>query len=229
MNVSLSTSPGIVKIITQHLQQRRVSSNSSSSRLGTKRTAPIGVQFGFLIYWLTLVRQRGSPSGSVSLPPYIAGSSSSSMYLSKTSCQLAVRPEKKQPSIHQKVGWFWFFSEFGIRVKYSPVSHRRGCRSCVLCSHSESAWRGCRPQERVWGLQEKNIKVLTKRKAARIETLVLQKAGYDNKKTKTNKEMQVESINYSPDLDYLLFIATCIHGGKTNVPLMTKSLFKPSG
>lgn len=44
--------------------------------------------------WLTLLRQRGSPSGSVSLPPYIAGSSSASMWFNSTSCQLAVKAAK---------------------------------------------------------------------------------------------------------------------------------------
>lgn len=177
-------------------QQILASSNTSSAYLSTK-TAPMGVRFGLPIYWLTLVRQRGSPSGSVSLPPYITGSSSGSMCFSKTSCQLAIN--QRNNSIHftrkDKVFIFCLFEinfVFGwSKMQWCIVSHPQGYRSFVLCSHSESAWWGCRPQEKVWGLQEKNLKVLTKCKPA-IIMKGSSKAGYCIKNTKTNTETQVD-------------------------------------
>lgn len=46
-----------------------------------------------LFFPLTMVLQRGSPSGSVSVPPYTTGSCSGSMCVRNTSCQLPIKKE----------------------------------------------------------------------------------------------------------------------------------------
>lgn len=122
------------------LQQILASSNTSSASRRAK-TQQLWVCCLVSIYGLTLVRQRGSPSGSVSLPPYITGSSSASMYFSKISCQFAIN--QRNNSMHfigkaevSYLRWIWYLDEIFSKVRCSDAQcltpENMDLLSCVL-------------------------------------------------------------------------------------------------